>query len=220
MTTNSRSPRLNKKQLWYLATIFGFSIGFAAGCMVVWSTQSLPLKETFFWVYMVSGASLGMALCQWVILRQIHRYAFLWIPVTTLGPIASIVGILSITASIIAFLPEFSPYAPNKVLILGLVALAAPIIILLGPFCQWLIIQSIAKGPALKEIFKISMGWISAIVILGIMFYFALLAIGTIPDRDSGLMFVYVFIGMLSAMPSGFIFAWASSAAIRISEPI
>jgi len=207
MTTNSLKHKFNKKQLWYLATVCGFGIGWVLGWKVLDFFPSSKWLQIIFWAYPVGGAGLGMSLSQWGLIRKTYKYAYLWIPITTIGFIASIGGTLLLIYAIPAFF-EGSFYSTFEHWVSSLTAVA-PIIILLGPFCQWFIIRDIADGQPYKEILKISVGWIAATFLLIIMFYILLF----ITDSFSSIGLFFISVGI--AIPSGLVFAQATKTAVR-----
>src|SRR3990172_5443289 len=205
MTTNSLKYKFNKKQLWYLVTVCGFGIGWVLGWKVLDFYPSLRSIQTIFWAYPVGGAGLGMGISQWSLIRKTYKYAYLWIPITTIGFIATTGGTLLLIYAIPAFF-EGSFYSTFERWVASLTAVT-PIIILLGPFSQWLIMRDIASGQSYKEILKISIGWIVATFLLIIMFIFLLF----ITDSFSGIGLSFMIAGI--AIPSGLIFAQATKTA-------
>ncbi len=160
--------KLNKKHLWYLATVCGFTIGFLIGGGILRPSHpwSGPWLELIFWAFPAAGAGFGMGFGQWLLLRHIHKNAYLWIPITTIGVVASMGGLLLLL--VVAFevsdgsLPSFFMQLPSWFVPLTIIA---PLVILVGPFCQWLIIRGVTEQPS-KELLKMSVGWILAILSL------------------------------------------------------
>jgi len=212
MTINSLTHRYDKKQLWYLATVCGFTIGWATGWAIILCVQSLPWRELLFWAIPAGGAGLGMGLGQWTLIRRIHKNAYLWIPATTIGVIATIGGTLLLTLIINAFFKGslsafFTQFADWFIPWLVLLTVIAPMAIIIGPFCQWLIVRDVVGGQPSKEILKMSAGWILTILLLVIMLLFT----GTIFHSRNIIINLLIF--GVSAIPSGLIFAQATIAA-------
>jgi len=215
MTINSSTRRFDKKPLWHLVTVCGFTIGWITGGVVILYIQPLPWQEILFWAIPAGVAGLGMGLAQWILIRRIHKRAYLWIPATTVGFVATIGGALLLTIILNAFFTGslssfftqvedwFTPW-------LVLLAVISPVAIIIGPFCQWLIVRDAVGGQPFKEILKMSAGWIFATLLLGFMLLFT----GSVFHTRNIILNLIVF--SLSAIPSGFIFAKTTVIANRI----
>jgi hypothetical protein len=103
MANNALTHQFDKKLLWYLVTICGFTFGWITGWAILLYVRSLPWLEILFWAMPAGGAGLGMSLGQWTLIRRIHKNAYLWILATTIGVIATTGGTLLLTLIINAF---------------------------------------------------------------------------------------------------------------------
>lgn len=214
MAIDSLTHRFDKKLLWYLTTVCGFTLGLAIGAMILSSIPPSPWMEPTFWAIPAGGAGLGMGLGQWTLIRRIHKNAYLWILATTIGVIATTGGTLLLTLIINAFFKGslsafFGHFADWFTPWLVLLIVIAPAAIIIGPFCQWLIVRNAVGGRPSKEIIKMSAGWILAILLLFIMLFFT----GIIFHSRNIILNLLVF--GVSALPSGLIFAQATIAANR-----
>jgi uncharacterized Tic20 family protein len=199
--------KFGKKQLWYLTTVFGFAIGMAVGWWFLLSYEiSTPLQaqlmELFFWVFPAGGAGLGMGLVQWISIRRIHKNTYLWILATAIGVIIMMGGALLILTFasyyggghlswLLSNLPGW--FVP--------LAIITPIIIFTGPFLQWLVLRHVTNNYSFKELLKLGIGWILAIIILGIMFGLSAKLVHTRNDILNSLTL------FVTTIPSGLIFA-------------
>lgn len=208
--TNSFRYVAGKKSQWYLATMFGLSIGLTMGWAALLSVPSSPLLELTFWMIPATGAGLGMGLGQWMLIRQTHKNAFLWIPATTIGFIAIIGGMLLLTMITHAFLEGtiskfFRQFEDWFIPWLILLIVISPMAILIGPFCQWLIVRDALGSQKFREILKMCAGWFFATLLLGFLLYFT----GSVFHSHSLLIF-----GLNAVLPA-LIFAQATIAANR-----
>lgn len=213
MTTNLKRQNFNTNQLWYLATVCGFTIGLVLGTWF-WDYNSLSLHrwEIFFWVPTAAGAGLGMGIAQWFCIRRLHKKTFLWVVATTIGVIVIIGGALLVVAvtsyyhlGTLSWLYSQMPgwFVP--------LTFMTPLIIFLGPLLQWLIVRSMLPDRSLKEFVRISVGWIFSIVTLFIM-----LGLLTTLVRSRNEL-VNVLAGVVATIPSGLIFAFSTLSIIRDS---
>lgn len=211
--------QFNKKKLWYLVTVCGFTIGLSMGGMILSNIPILPWLEILFWAIPASGAGLGMGIGQWILLRRKYKYAYVWVFVTTIGVIGAIGGTLLLAVVINALLNDtlsifFAQFTDWFVPWLNLLVFIAPIAILIGPFCQWLITHDKITSQSFKEILKANAGWVLAILVLGFMLFFS----GTILRSHNSLLNLIIFI--VSTIPSGLIFAHATMFVITADHDI
>ena len=212
MTTNTKMQKFNTKQLWYLATVCGFTIGLGLGTWF-WDYNSVNLHrwEIFFWVPTAVGAGLGMGLAQWFWIRRLRKNSFLWI-ITTIGIIVILGGALLVIAVTSYYhsgtLSWLYSHMPGWFVPLTYIT---PIIIFIGPLLQWLMVRSMMQDRPLKEFVKISIGWITSIVIL-----FVMLGLLTTLVRSRNEI-VNMLAGIVATIPSGLIFAYSTLGIIRNS---
>lgn len=207
-TINSFLERFSQTQRWYLATILGFCLGYAIGFEIGNIVPQSPLMQWIFWIYPAGGVGLGIALCQWLMIRRTHRYAFLWIPITLIGMILCVGGTLLL---IVAVLFQ-SFYSEDASWLVWLIAVS-PVIILLGPLCQWLFLRHSSGDRPFKEVIKISVGWISALLLLYGILYSMLYPSDFSFMTDMGPIVRFIAF-IVTAVPSAVIFAWATGSAI------
>jgi len=216
MSINPHPQIFDKKTLWYIATVCGFAIGFVIGGDVLRPSHPWagPWLEPIFWAFPAGGAGFGMGLAQWLLIRRVHKKAFLWIPATTIGVIAITGGALLLTLVTSAFLREslssfFRNFADWFVPWLKLLTTLSPVAILLGAVLQWLMLRHFTKSQTLKEFLRIGVGWISAFIMLFIMFG---LVGNLFHSRNDILNFL---VGMMTTIPTGLIFAFFTQDIIR-----
>lgn len=212
--TNSCSYVAGQKSRWYLATMFGLSIGLAMGWAALLSIPSSPLLELTFWIIPAAGAGLGMGLGQWMLIRRTHKNAFLWIPATAIGFIAIIGSMLLLTMITNAFFEKsisgfFKQFEDWFIPWLVLLSVISPVAIIIGPFCQWLIVRDALGSRTFKEILKMCAGWIFATLLLGFMLFFT----GSVFHSRSIIFNLLIF--GVNAVPPALIFAQATIAANR-----
>lgn len=212
MTINSFKNKFNKKQLWYLATVCGFAIGFIIGVAIEDAVFG-PRLELFFWAFPASGAGFGMGFGQWILIRRVHKSAYLWIFGTTIGVIVIGGGALLVFAVINYYRAEnlswLYSHLPSWFIPLTIIT---PIIIFIGPFLQWLMLRHVMKNQSFKTFLKLSMGWILAIIIFFMMFGL----LGTlVHSRNEILNYIA---GVAALMPSGLIFAYSTKAIINLPQ--
>ena len=215
MTTNSLVYKFNKKLLWYLATVCGFTLGLlAGGAFLTYYDPLTPgqtrFMEIFFWAFPAGGAGLGMGFGQWILIRYSYKYAYLWIPIMTIG-VTFIIGGALLVFTIMNYyhLGNLSWLFSNLPGWFVPLAVITPIIIFIGPFCQWLFIRQVVRHQTFKELIKICISWVLAIVSPFIMFYFMETFFNSRNDIFDVLAF---FVGTILSV---LIFAQATITAIR-----
>ena len=160
MMTNSLTRRLTEKRFWYIATVCSFVLGWTIGWM---SLDSLPRpysRSILMWVPPPALAGLAMGFGQWVLIRRLHKFSFLWIPITAVGLIASTGAALTLVLALPAYLEGSFPYKFDG--LLKTFTPLAPIALLIGPLCQGLLLRSVLSRQAFKEIIKLVVGWLVA----------------------------------------------------------
>lgn len=198
--------KLDDKYLWHFLTVCGFVIGWHTGWWLLGLYESSAWLQITFWIFPISGAGFGMSFGQWILIRQVYKNAYLWIPVTTISVVACTGGILLITFAIqylvegrlSAFFMEFSSWGI-------LLPIITPAALVVGPFFQWLIMRRITPGQSFKEFIKITIGWVVAILLLGVMFRMTAHMNGIIPF-------------LLIPIPSGLFFSLSTITAIHTSK--
>ena len=216
MTINSLTHRFGKRPMWYLATTGGFTIGLAIGWAIPLYFQ-LPWQEILFWAIPAGGAGLGMGFGQWILMRGVYKSTYLWIPATTIGVVGAIGGTLLLTLIINAFFKGslsafFTQFEDWFIPWLVLLTVISPVAIIIGPFCQWLIVRHGIRNHPSKEILKMSVGWILAFLLLFTMLYVT----GSL-FHSRNIALNSLVLG-LSAIPSGLIFAQSTIAINRIDR--
>ena len=164
MTINSFSLKFTPKQIWYFATMCSFTIGWSIGWIYLNFQPYSILLSYIFWVYPIGIAGLTMSLSQWALFRRTYRFSYLWIPIITLGSIASTGAALALGVPV--YLGEFK----------DLLIPFTPIALLIGPVCQWLMIRKVAGRYSFKEISQICILWIAATSLPIVMVYMLTLA--------------------------------------------
>jgi hypothetical protein len=202
--------KFSNKQLWYLATVCGFAIGLATGWWFLgickpsdpWTASWM---ELFFWVFPAAGAGLGMGSAQWILIRRIHKNAWLWI-------LSTAIGVIVISGGTLLALIVTGSYQPGNLSRLFSqlpswfipLTVVTPIIIFIDPFSQWLVVRQVTKNQSFKELLKLSAGWILAILVLFIILGLT----GTLVQSRN-----YIIISLAIIMfstPSGLIFAYST----------
>ncbi len=213
--------KFDKKYLWYLATVCGFTIGLLVGGDVLKPSNHLfdwlgSDMKLLFWAFPAAGAGLGMGLAQWILIHYVHKknFLFLWIPSTTIGVVGITGGALLLVLSISAFFEGslsafFRNFADWFVPWVKLLTIISPVAIIIGAFLQWLMVRHFTKNQSFKEFLKMSMGWISAFIILFIMF--GILGM-LVQSRNDILNF---FVVVTATIPSGLIFAYSTIGILR-----
>jgi len=218
MSIPSLTHIFGKKQLWYLATVCGFAIGFTTGLDVLKPSHpwSGPWLEMIFWAFPAGGAGFGMGFGQWILIRRVYKNAFLWIPATTIGVIAITGGALLLTLVISAFFGEslsafFRNFADWFVPWVKLLTIISPVAIILGAILQWLMLRYFTKSQSLKGFLRVSAGWISAFILLFIMFGL----VGNLVQTRNDILNLLA--PIVSTIPSGLIFAYSTIDIIKNS---
>lgn len=211
MSTDPLKDILGKKQFWYIATVSGFAIGFFIGADVLrpshpWAGDWL---EMIFWAFPAGGVGFGMGFGQWLLIRRVHKNAFLWIPATTIGVMGITGGSLLLTLIINAFFQEslsafFRNFVDWFVPWIKLLTVFSPVAIIIGAVLQWLMVRHFTKNQSFKELLRIGMGWISAFIMLFIMF--GILGM-LVQSRNDILNY---FVAVVATIPSGLIFAYST----------
>jgi hypothetical protein len=213
MSINSPSHVFGKKSLWYLATICWFAVGSLIGWDILRPAHPWhgPWLEMIFWAFPSAGAGLGMGLGQWILIRRVHKNAFLWIFATAFGAISiaggtSLLMLIALNGSLSVFYRYlqdwFIPW-------LQLLAIISPVAILIGAFLQWLMVRHFTRNRSFKELLKLSLGWILGIIILFIMF-------GLIGEIVHTRIYILNLLALfISTIPSGLIFAYSTEIIIR-----
>jgi hypothetical protein len=199
--------KFDKKYLWHFLTVCGFVIGWCTGWWILSLCKPSSWLQITFWVFPIGGAGFGMSFGQWILIRQVYKNAYLWIPITTIGTVACMGGILIIAFAIqysfegrlSAFFMEFSGWD----ILFPIIAPAATIV---GPFFQWLVMRRITIGQSFKELIKITIGWIIAILLLGVMFHI------TAPMNDN------ISLYLLIPIPSGLFFSLSTLTALHTPQ--
>ncbi|MBK8617074.1 MAG: hypothetical protein IPN96_08145 [Anaerolineales bacterium] len=210
--------KLNKNHLWYLATVFGFAIGFVIGGDVLRPSHPWagPWLEPIFWAFPAGGAGLGMGLAQWVLIHYVHKktFLFLWIPATTIGVVGITGGALLLAlvvsaffeGSLSAFFMNFEDWFVPWVKLLTIIS---PVAIIIGAVFQWLFVRHVTKNHSFKELLKMGMEWISAFIMLFIMFGILEMLVQSHND------ILNYFVAVAATTPSGLIFAYSTIDILR-----
>jgi hypothetical protein len=201
MTANLNSHWLNQKLLWFLATVFGFAVGWITGWFILDSIPQSAWTKIIFWVYPTGGAGLEMGLSQWILIHRIYKYAYFWIPITAMGFIAGTGSMLTLLVAVSTYF-KGSFYSELGGMLVTYTTIA-PIALLLGPFCQWLILRSGNGSISTREFLKIIVGWILAISSLYVMMF----PIGALVQTSSVIL-NWISLGVVT-IPSGLILAGA-----------
>jgi hypothetical protein len=216
MSMTPPTHRFGKNQLWYIATALGFAIGFAVGADVLTPSNNIfdtwlgPNMKLFFWIFPAGGAGVGMGLAQWILIRRIHKNAYLWLLATAVGVVVIFGGALLIFVVTNYYrggnLSWLFSNVPSWIVP---VTVITPIIIFIGPFFQWLIMRYFTKNHSFREFLKMSIGWIISTVVL-----FTLFGLGgsLVRTRNDILNWLAV---MASTIPSGLIFAYSTIDIVR-----
>jgi len=166
-------------------------------------------------VYPSGIAGLAMGFSQWSIIRRMHKYTYLWIPVTTIGSIASIGAALTFVVALPAYSEGLFFHKIGGMLVIF--TLIAPIALLIGPIFQWLIIRCIGGNLSSKELSKICVGWIVAAFLPFVMFYLIHLRnpwIMLIHPWYRYFISLFLYVIVLN-IPSGVVFAYITRFAIH-----
>jgi len=193
------------KQLWYLATVRSFAVGWALGWEILDAIPGSKLTQMIFWAYPAGVAGLGMGFSQWFLIRRIYKYAFLWIPATFIGLIASTGATLTLYLAIPAYFEGKFDYLYGGMLVTF--TPIAPIALLFGPFCQWILIRNVASSQSFMMILKIGIGWVFATALLFVMFYLFIILAPVIEDSIPFIHFLRFLFMTVVAIPSGLVFA-------------
>jgi len=214
----NKMNKINKNQLWYLATVCGFAIGFVIGGDVLRPSHPWagPWLEPIFWAFPAGGAGLGMGLAQWILIYYVHKktFLFLWIPATTIGVVGITGGALLLVIIISAFFEGslsafFRNFADWFVPWVKLLTIISPVAIIIGAVFQWLMVRHFTKNQSFKELLKMGLGWISGFITLFIMF--GILGM-LVQSRNDILNF---FVAIAATIPSGLIFAYSTIDILR-----
>jgi hypothetical protein len=208
MTVNPPLHKLDNQHRWYLTTVCGFTIGLILGVWPIsqeniFFSRNAGFLEVFFWVFPAMGAGLGMGTGQWIVIRNSHKNAYLWIVATTAGLVLITGGMLFVFTFMNYFrsgnLPwllsqgpgDFSPFA-----------IIIPALSFTGPFLQWLMVRRNVKNQPFNGLLKLSAGWLLAMVMLFIM-----LGIAETITQSHNKIFAYS-LGIAATIPAGLIFAY------------
>lgn len=175
--------------------------------------DSLPRpysRSILMWVPPPALAGLAMGLTQWFFIRRLHKFSILWIPITAVGLIASTGAVLTLVLAIPAYLEGSFSYKFDG--LLETFTPIAPIAFLMGPVCQVLLLRSVKSGQVFKEIIKLCVGWLAAIILPFFLVYLIIVMETFIKVRFFGTV-----VGAMLALGilSGLIFALALEYIIR-----
>jgi hypothetical protein len=169
MAINLFTSRLTKENMWRLVTFCSFVAGAAIGWIYLYFAPYSKLSHYIFWVYPSGMAGLVMGFSQWNMIRRMHKYAYLWIPVMTIGVIASIGAALTFVVAVPAYLE--GSFFDKVGGLLVLFTLIAPIALFIGPICQCLMVRYFVGESFSKDLFEICVGWVLAAFLPFVMFY-------------------------------------------------
>jgi hypothetical protein len=216
MTIKSFLNRFSKKQIWYLATVGGFIIGWIFGWLIMSGiTSRSAIHLATFWAYPAVGAGLGMGLCQWRVALRSRKYGYLWIPVTTVGFTASVGATLTLLLAASTYASGIYDFAYA-----GLVALFTPIApfsLLIGPICQWFLVRDISINEPYKELIKFIAGWvISTFLVFGMLYLFLEISDNVSTTNDLNWIIGFLVLIVIT-IPSGLVFARTTINTIRVN---
>lgn len=197
----------DKKHLWYLATVCGFTIGLETGTWFIGyyepSIYTAGWMEIFFWVFPAVGAGLGMGFAQWILIRRVHKNAYLWILATTIGVTVisggALLALVTINYYRMGTLSWLYSQFPSWFVPLAAVT---PVVIFTGPFFQWLFVRHVMEGYSFRELLRMGVGWVLAFMILFFMFGI----LGMLAESRNDIL--NFFVAVAATMPSGLIFAY------------